>query len=132
MVTKFEQYSVDDPWLLIIDERVPTPDRDSGSVRMFAIVRLLRAMGFKVAFVDDKNIDDSSYSTALRKQGVEVLHGFQSAAKHLNNSGGRYHFVLLSRPDTVLRYLPIVRANAIQAKVIYDTVDCTGCVWREP
>lgn len=90
---------------------------------MLAIVRLIRTMGYNVVFVDDKNIDDSSYTTALQQHGVEVLHGFPRAAKHLHNSGGRYHFVILSRPDTVLRYLPVVRANAIQAEVIYDTVD---------
>jgi GT2 family glycosyltransferase len=36
--------------ILVIDHHVPTPDRDSGSLRMFQILKLLHALGHRVTF----------------------------------------------------------------------------------
>src|SRR5207245_11183932 len=37
--------------ILVIDHHVPMPDRDSGSVRMFQILKLLHRLGHRVIFV---------------------------------------------------------------------------------
>jgi len=109
--------------VLVVDHRMLMPDHDSGSVRMFAIVKLLRELGHDVTFASDISERYPRYEEGLRRLGVGVLYGFAATAAHLADEGHRYRFVLLSRPEVVDRYLPTVRAHAIHATVLYDTVD---------
>jgi glycosyltransferase involved in cell wall biosynthesis len=109
--------------LLVVDHRMPTPDQDSGSVRMLAILKLLRRMGHAIAFVSDSDERMPGYEEALRRMGVDVHYGFASAQALLARDGPRFRFALLSRPDIAFRYLPAVRAYAPEAVAIYDTVD---------
>lgn len=118
-----QQYDAHSASVLVIDERIPTPDQDSGSVRMSAILRLLQEMEFKITFVSDSQHYLPGYRKALEKQGIQVLQGFDAARSHLAKAGGKYHFAFLSRPEIAFRYLPYVRAYALYSKVIYDTVD---------
>ena len=39
--------------ILVIDHHLPMPDRDSGSLRMFQILKLLCELGHRVIFVPD-------------------------------------------------------------------------------
>src|SRR5439155_928412 len=39
--------------ILVIDHYVPSPDRDSGSLRMFQVLKLLRQLGHRVTFIPD-------------------------------------------------------------------------------
>lgn len=109
--------------VLVVDRRVPTPDRDSASVRMFAVLRLLRKLGHEITFVSDDGGWRQRDKRAVRRLGVDVLHGFGAAARHLASHGHTYGFALLSSPQAAERYLMAVRAYALRAKVIYDTVD---------
>ncbi len=109
--------------VLVVDARMLTPDQDSGSLRMFAILKLLRRMGHSVTFVSDGEEPQTRYARGLRELGVETQCGFSAAVAHLARLGHRYRFVVLSRPEIALHYLPAVRAHAPHATVIYDTVD---------
>jgi hypothetical protein len=110
--------------VFVVDRRIPTPDQDSGSVRMFAIVRLLRDMGCAVTFVSDSAEElGERYGDTLRQLGIAVHHGFPAALAHLATQGHQYRWALLSGREQAFRYLPAVRAYAPQATVIYDTVD---------
>jgi glycosyltransferase involved in cell wall biosynthesis len=123
MAANAGQFNPANPWVLVVDLRIPTPDQDSGSVRMSAILRLLREMGFGVTFISDSLDHALHYQSALEKLNIAVLNGFNSARSHLAEAGGKYHFVLLSRPEVAFQYLPYVRAYALYSKVIYDMVD---------
>ncbi|MGH8764070.1 MAG: glycosyltransferase, partial [Nitrosospira sp.] len=118
-----KQFDPSDPWVLVVDLRTPTPDQDSGSVRMSAIIRLLREMEFRITFISDSEEYLPHYQETLEEQGIDVLRGFNAARRHLADAGGKYHFVLLSRPEVAFQYLPYVRAYALYATIIYDTVD---------
>jgi glycosyltransferase involved in cell wall biosynthesis len=109
--------------VLVVDRRIPTPDRDSASVRMFAILRLLRQLGHEVTFVSDDGGWGHRDKVRVRRLGVDVLHGFGATAKHLASHGHEYGVALLSTPQAAERYLMAVRAYALRARVIYDTVD---------
>jgi glycosyltransferase involved in cell wall biosynthesis len=110
--------------VLVVDHRMLTPDHDSGSVRMLAIVRLLRDLGHDVTFVSDsEDRHHGEGEAALTSLGVEVLYGYAELLGHLLAAGHRYGTALLSRPDVARRYLPLVRAHALWAKIVYDTVD---------
>jgi hypothetical protein len=110
-------------WLLVADLNIPTPDRDSGSVRMWAIIRLLAEMGFRITFICHSGERLPSYEEALKDQPVDILYGFDEARRHLQDEGGKYDFVLLSRPGVAFEYLLYARACAPYATIIYDTVD---------
>ena len=123
MAASAKQFDPSDPWILVVELRIPTPDQDSGSVRMSAIIRLLREMGFRITFISDSEECLPQYREILEKQGIDVLQGFQAARRHLEAAGGKYHFVLLSRPEVAFQYLSYARAYALYADIIYDTVD---------
>ncbi|MEO9061077.1 MAG: glycosyltransferase [Nitrosospira sp.] len=116
-------YDPADPWVLVVELRVPVPDQDSGSVRMAAIIRLLKEMGFRITFISDSEEGLPQYRKVLEKQGIDVIWGFRAGRNHLEAAGGKYHFVVLSRPEVAFRYLFIAKAYAVYATIIYDTVD---------
>lgn len=116
-------FEPNDPWVLVVDHHAPTPDRDSGSVRMAAILRLLGELGFRITFICHSDERLPHYEKTLEKQRIDVLHGFSAAHRHLKAVGVKYHFALLSRPGIAFRYLHYARAYAPYAKIIYDTVD---------
>ncbi|WP_218131736.1 glycosyltransferase [Nitrosospira multiformis] len=118
-----DQFNHANPCILVIDLRIPTPDQDSGSVRMFAILQLFKELKFCVTFISDSDAHLPDYKEALQRQGIHVLQGYDAARSHLAATGGKYHFAFLSRPEVAFRYLPYVRAYALYCKVIYDTVD---------
>jgi glycosyltransferase involved in cell wall biosynthesis len=109
--------------ILVVDQKVPTPDQDSGSLRMLSILKLLRGMGYRIDFVSEKAQLIGSSESETSSLGIPVHSGFSAALSHLKEEGHSYRFVLLSRPNVAYRYLPLVRAYAIHATVIYDTVD---------
>jgi len=109
--------------ILVVDHRMLTPDHDSGSVRMLAILKLLRRLGHEVTFVSDSELRMPSYETAILELGVDILYGSAEASRHLEDHGPDYAAVLLSRPEVADRYLSLVRAHALRARVVYDTVD---------
>jgi glycosyltransferase involved in cell wall biosynthesis len=109
--------------ILVVDERLPTPDQDSGSARMSLMLKLLREIGHEVTFVSNKNEILGTYDTALKRLGIHVIYGFSDGNEHLKEQGHTYRYVILSRPETAFAYLAVVRAFALHATVVYDTVD---------
>ncbi|WP_373508098.1 glycosyltransferase [Thiocapsa sp.] len=107
----------------MIDWKPPTPDRDSGSFRMRMILELMSEDGWVVDFIGDRRAENLSYEASLQEFGIPVIIGQEAAFRHLTHHGGAYQTVWISRPEIAERYLPMVRALAVQARVIYDTVD---------
>src|SRR5437763_5530970 len=60
--------------ILVIDHHLPMPDRDSGSLRMFQILKILRALGHRVTFIPDNLANISPYAGELQKRGIEVVY----------------------------------------------------------
>ncbi len=106
--------------VLVVDHKMPTPDQDSGSVRMLAIVNLLVDLGHEVTFVAHGG-EPGIVTPGLRAS--TILHGLDATEAHLRDEGTSYRYAVLSRPWQGHRFLPQVRALAPQATVIYDTVD---------
>ena len=109
--------------ILVIDHAVPTPDVDSGSVRMFGLLRLLIGLGSPVTFASDRLENDVTQIEAAKKLGVKVLVGYTEIRAHLEHVGSGYTLAILSRPETAAAYMPLVRAYAPYAEVVYDSVD---------
>jgi GT2 family glycosyltransferase/glycosyltransferase involved in cell wall biosynthesis len=111
--------------VLIIDATTPTPDQDSGSLRMVNLMRVLRAEGVAVTFFADNRAFVERYTEELQQLGVEVLwHPFLADvpgwfAEH----GRRFDLVVLSRHYIAIQYVDLVRLHAPQARLVFDTVD---------
>lgn len=111
-------------WLLV-DVTTPRPDRDSGSLRSWNLMRLLRADGHAVDFLPDDGADAGAYTTALRELGVAVHAGPGRAslpqwfARHLRD----YDVLVVSRYHLAEFLVPLARRAAPGLRVVLDTVD---------
>src|SRR5262249_15238506 len=84
------------PRVLVVDEKVPTPDRDSGSLRMLSILRLMSEMGLVITLVPFDRAMRGSYSRQLEQMGIEVLYGQESVEDHIRAMGKALKLVLFS------------------------------------
>ncbi len=106
---------------LIIDMTLPTFDEDSGSLRMYELLKLFVKMGIKTTFFPD-NLDCTlKYKRALEFIGVEVFSGDYTIADALARR--QYDMVILSRVDIGHRYMNLIKLLNPNARIYYDTVD---------
>lgn len=120
------QGASDRPRVLVVDTWIPTPDRDSGSHRMFHLMCAAHRAGFAVTFVPHAfRKGDGPYFEALRREGIEVpdRRRVVSPRHELRRRGTRYDLVILSRADIASRYFNAARRRAPRACIVYDTVD---------
>ena len=123
------RYQVGQAWrsergrILVVDSSVPQTDKDSGSIRMFEIVRILRQMGYAVSFLAMRGGFEEPYTGAMRDLEVEVLDGRSNYGPEIARLGPVLKLAILSRPEDAIKTEQLVRHFAPQAKIIYDTVD---------
>jgi len=111
--------------ILVIDHHVPTPDRDSGSLRMFQLLKLLHALGHRVTFIPDNLAKTQPYTSELQKRGIELLYHpyLKTVRDYINSRGCEFDVVVLSRCPFARKYIADVRRYVPQGRVIFDTVD---------
>ncbi|WP_182333702.1 glycosyltransferase [Stenotrophomonas acidaminiphila] len=111
--------------VLIIDESVPRPDRDSASLRQFNLIRMLLAGGAHVVFLPTRGEHGGAATQALQVLGVEVWHApwLQGVGSWLRTHGPRFQVAMLVRHHVATECLPLLRRHAPQARTVFDTVD---------
>jgi GT2 family glycosyltransferase/glycosyltransferase involved in cell wall biosynthesis len=111
--------------ILVVDAMTPDPTRDSGSLRLSAILRLLDEQGWSTAFLPDDGRASATEVIALGSLGCEVLcrPWIADLPTWLREHGGELHAVILSRHTVAGQYAMLVRRHAPQAKLLFDTVD---------
>ena len=111
--------------VLVVDHHLPMPDRDSGSLRMFQILKLLRELGHYVTFIPDNLANISPYAGELQKRGIKVLyHPYVGKVRdYLILHGSEFDIVILSRCQFARKHIANVRLYAPQSRIIFDTVD---------
>ncbi|MEO8160768.1 MAG: glycosyltransferase [Arenimonas sp.] len=112
------------PRLLFIDERTPTPDRDSGSVRLVGLMRALLDEGCAVDFVPTGLRHEGVATGALQQLGVRAWwreHG--DLPDWLHEHGREFDAIVVSRHHVLGPLLPLLRRLAPQAELIFDSVD---------
>ena len=112
--------------ILIIDRCVPIYDRESGSRRLFEIIKIFTALNFKVIFAADDGYKNEPYTSILQSLQVEVL-CFQlgcniAIEEQIKRRLSSVELVWICRPELGQKYIPLVKQNN-KIKVIYDTVD---------
>lgn len=108
--------------VLIVDRTVPEHDKDSGSFRMFNMIKLFLELGFKVLFWPHDLQAREPYASELQTMGVEVFCGDLSFKDYMATYGKYVDLFLISRPDISIHYLYQIKSNT-DKPVIYDTVD---------
>ena len=122
-----ERYSIRNraPQVLVVDIDFPRPERDSGSFRMFNILRLMREMGCHVQFwaIDAGRPD--SHARALEDCGIEIVLAPTplQRLRWWHARGAQIDVVWLTRLPVAERSLRLARRHAARAKLIFDTVD---------
>ena len=111
--------------VLVIDACTPTPDRDSGSLRMFNLLRLLREEGHAVTFFADNLKHDGVYTHALQQLGVQVWWNpwLRDMPRWFGEHGRNFDLIIASRHYVASNYLLLARKLAPQARFVFDTVD---------
>ena len=111
--------------ILIIDARVLMPDRDSGSLRMFNILKILQNIGYKVTFFPANLHCHNKYTPQMQAIGIECLYVpyVKSIGNYLEEYGQYFNAVILSRADTAEMFIDDVKQYCTNAKIIFDTVD---------
>ncbi len=111
--------------VLVIDALTPQPDRDSGSLRLFNLMRLLREEGAHVVFMPAHRRYEGRYTDALRQLGVEAWHAPYAARAPawLAEHGPRFDVVMACRHYVASEFLPLLRRHAPRAKRVFDSID---------
>jgi GT2 family glycosyltransferase/glycosyltransferase involved in cell wall biosynthesis len=111
--------------VLIVDATTPTPDQDSGSLRMVNLMRVLIDLGAQVSFLPDNRAFVERYTPALQELGVEALYSpyAQDPVALLRERGREFDLIVLSRHYVAASYVGLARLYAPQAKLAFDTVD---------
>lgn len=111
--------------VLIVEACMITPDQDSGSVRMLAMLELLVEMGCKVSFIADNLECRQPYARTLQQAGVEVWHYpyVKSVSQLLQERGAHFDMIMFCRHYIASQYVADVRKWAPHANIVFDTVD---------
>ncbi len=111
--------------VLVADVTTPDPTRDSGSLRLTAILRILDEQGWSVAFCPDDGRATAGEIAALGALGCEVLckPEVSNLPDWLRRHGRELHAVMLCRHTVAGQYTALVRRHAPHAKLLFDTVD---------
>ena len=111
--------------ILIIDEELPKPDQDSGSITAYYYMKILRDLGYEVTFLP-KNLElQGKYAAPLQQLGVLVLFYpyVRSIEDYLDREGDSYDLFMLSRINSGAEYLKKLKRDYPGTPVIFDTVD---------
>ena len=101
--------------VLVIDVWMPTPDRDSASLRIVNLLSILEQMTDKLTFgfgdpPNWRTPDKWEFSTKpFQNTTINLLQGHTVVADHLIQQGRIYDVIILSRLSVASRYIQIVR-----------------------
>lgn len=111
---------------LVIDNSVPHPQHDAGSVATLDQIHILRSLGYHVTFAASEGIDaDHPDALALEAIGVELIRlpSFASITDYLLHRGIRLDVVLIWRHTNVSLFLDRIRSLAPRARLIFAPAD---------
>jgi O-antigen biosynthesis protein len=111
--------------ILVVDAFIPQPDKDSGSFRMYNLLKILLSFGYGIKFFAVNRQFQQPYVKNLQKLGVDVLYPpyVKSLSKYLKQCGDKYDVTILSRADVAINYIDAIKKYCTKAFVLFDTVD---------
>ena len=115
----------DQKQVLVMDALTPFPDKDSGSVRLMNIMRLLVDEGVHVVYLPADGLYQGEYTKAMQRMGVEVWYAPYAGPRPtwFRDHGARFDAIMVSRHYVLSEMVQLIGRYAPQAKLIFDTVD---------
>ena len=112
--------------ILVIDSYMPCYDRESGSHRLFELLKILKSLNFHVIFAADNGIKAEPYTSILQNLQIEVLYTQQGYGKtieqQINERLSLINVAWICRPELNEKYVSLIRQKQ-EIKIIYDTID---------
>ncbi|RZL47053.1 MAG: glycosyltransferase [Pedobacter sp.] len=112
--------------IMIVDSYLPIYDRESGSNRLFNLLKIFKNLGYHLIFIPhDSKIIEPYYSMLTSKMGIEVItkeRGKFSFIQVLKTISKETNILWICRPNLNKKYNFLTRYNA-KTKWIYDTID---------
>uniref|UniRef100_UPI00356639C7 glycosyltransferase n=1 Tax=Actinotalea sp. TaxID=1872145 RepID=UPI00356639C7 len=109
--------------IVFIDDHVPRPDEDAGSVRTFAFLRALKRLGWHVVFVPDNRYGGDVWGDRLREEGIELFTGPEPVDHFLSSLRPQVRAVIGARVTVAWPYVGMVRRVLPGVPFLFDTVD---------
>ncbi len=111
--------------MLILDACTPTPDQDSGSLRMLNLIKILKELDYHIVFMPENLSYNAGYTQALQQLGVECIYhpSINNPVEYLKDKGKYLDAVILSRYYVAEPVMPFIREYCPKAQIIFDTVD---------
>ncbi|WP_154224279.1 glycosyltransferase [Marinicella rhabdoformis] len=111
--------------VLIFDACTPTPDQDSGSLRMLNLMKIFQQLGYQVSFIPENMAHFENYTASLQHIGIECIYGptFSNPVDYLSQMGRYFDVVLLSRYYVAAPVMGMIRDYCPNAQLLFDTVD---------
>jgi len=112
-------------WVLVIYSYMLSPDRDAGSLRMYNLLKIFKALSWQVTFAVSHLLSSPAQRNFLQAIGVNVLekNAVDSIEAHLQQYGQKYDLVIISALSVALKYLSSIRKHAPNAQLVFDTTD---------
>jgi len=109
--------------VVVIDDIVPTPDTDAGSVRRFASLIALKKLGYHVILAPDSAGRPEPHTSALLAAGVEVLDPQNRTVEEIAALRDHLTAFIVARAPVAMNHLIEIRSAFPNVPVIFDTVD---------
>lgn len=108
--------------ILVIDDRVPTPDQGTGYPRAYHMIKSIAEFGYKVTIFPLINTQPwQPYTHEFQQLGVEVFYGDgMELSKFSQDRAGYYDVVLVSRPHNMKRSIGSIKEHFANAFILYD------------
>lgn len=113
------------PTILIIDSYVPLYDKESGSYRIYNIIKIFKNLGYSIIFLPDNGLHQEPYVSELQAMGVEVIYSTEEMPEmrsHLLERLSIIDIAWVCRPELCDKYFGLLEQNP-KIKIIYDTID---------
>lgn len=109
--------------VVVVGANVPRYDRDSGSLRLYNLLQVLRSLDLPVTFICARTETIDYHADSLQQMGIEVLTGPKHAQTNLLKLGDTIQAAIVERPEIGVFYVPILRSLVPGTPIIYDSVD---------
>jgi GT2 family glycosyltransferase len=110
-------------WALVFDHRVLEFDNNSGDLRMYSILRILRLLSWNITFYPANRACTEPYTTRMRQAGIEVVGNDVTLEDFLDKRGNLYDLVLLSRYTVAAGYIDRICTLCPRSLILVDFPD---------
>jgi GT2 family glycosyltransferase len=111
--------------VLVVEEGMLSPDQDSGSLRTFRLLRVMKDLGCHVTFLPETLESREPCTGDLQRLGIEVLRApyARSMGEVLAERAAEFDVIVLARHAVAARHIDAVRRSAPAALLVFDTLD---------